>query len=780
MEIWDWVWDAEEALREKGNHRLADIMDNISTWTCADEHNKVDQVYPEALALAKKESNRWIEVFIRHWYLQSQVLHRHNVKDMVREAVELLELSSQDDTKNCPQSVCAVQDLANTYAQKDGPSYVEERISVSQESLAKINPAWPCFECISDEYISALIDSDKLEEALSEIKTRRKQILAAERTHKTNAFCLTETEILITQKKYDEAEKIIRKAENLGGGESFLRYKSALTAIVLAYQGRFEEAEEFVLPFKEVLKAQSHFLYWAEYMYLAAKHNSELNDDDLNYCFNTMVNRFIENGVQRDSLQLMDWQIELAFARTDLFSIERIIEKSAAIIKELRKDFGATEWLQTQRDKFEQMKTEFENSSNDLLERVSASETDEDSDAYLDALGNLNLTQLSFIAKHQSDDLRIQLVYTDKLEDNGFSDLALDVMQRLIDAEVYYPLLLSRYGNSLLDKNELAKFDRFFTEQLLDSFDEAQKIYALWVISRRYVDEDVDKAIEVLEAIVAIDDELENTLRKLAELSAKQGNYARAVECWSKVIALDPEENEHFHWDRMVSATLNENWESVRESCEVLEIQLDSESGPIDENFGSIRIQTEDRSGERINLNALRTGPVSARITEMFLDEDEQFYGDEVVFEATPLNRLDSKDDDGDACDSEGYYTLLYPIYKTQKKGSCYIFDFDGIHPGEEKWNSIIEVFTQNDCDISVRTSSSYQVCDNETDEYLDAIYCYIAAASTTNLDKLNKDLFKVVKDLEYPFVWGRLASKVGDVALLELQAKHEERFGLG
>ena len=765
MNIWEWVWDVEHDLREKGNERLAEIMDMISTWTCADEHDKVDQVYPEALALAKKESNRWIEVFIRHWYLQSQVLHRHNVKGMVREAVELLEITSQEDAKDCPQSVCAVQDLANTYAQKDGPSYVEERINVSEETLARINPTWPCFECIGDEYIAALVDAGRLDEALEDIERKRQQLLKASGYESETAFNLIETRILILQKKYEEAEKVIRNAENPGGGESFQRYKRAMTALALAYQGRFEEAKEFVLPFKEVLKAHSHFSDWAEYMHIVAFNDPQLNDDNLNYGFNVLVDKFIENGVQRDTLELLEWQAELAFVREDLFTIERVLEKAKLIIDELRKDFGASDWYKATKEKLEEARAEIDSSFS----------FEEDIE-----LDSLSLTQLSILNSQNEENVNVLIWFLDKLDDNGFTDVAYSKASQAIENGLLIAPLISRYGGYLLSLNHIQEFDRFFSEERVSKFDESQKIYAYWIMSSRYMESDVDKAIELLKAIVDINPTLENILKKLATLLAESGDYKQAISYWTQLINLAEEENSHYHWDRLISATMLEDWESVRESSEVLDIELESKQGPVVENFGQIRIQVIDSEGGKVNLLATRTGPVSAKIYGMRELEEEQFFGDEIVFEPIPLNQMDSKDDDGNDCDSEGYYTYLYPIFKTKNKSDSFIFDFDGIYPGDELWSKVLEVFSSNDCVLSVRSTQEYQAFDIETDQYHDAVYCFAGTGAETNLDKLNKDLFKLIKDFEYPFVWGNLANKVGDVALLELQVKHEERFGLG
>src|SRR5215470_6884973 len=108
MDIWAWLRDAESDLRKSGHARLADLVDELPTACCDGNHERVESMVPEALALARAVKHPWLEVFLRHWLLQSRVLHRHDVsRDTLTQAVSLLELSSRPEARECPQSVCA-------------------------------------------------------------------------------------------------------------------------------------------------------------------------------------------------------------------------------------------------------------------------------------------------------------------------------------------------------------------------------------------------------------------------------------------------------------------------------------------------------------------------------------------------------------------------------------------------------------------------------------------------------------------------------------------------
>ena len=162
MDIWRWVAETQIELFESGQYRLAQLVEGLSHAVCDGRHSQVDSIVPEALALARAIKNPWLEVFIRHWYMQSKVFHRYEVADALPEAVRLLEFANREETRQCPQSVCVTQDLAQCYAQLDGPGYVEERRGVAGETLDRIDPSWPCFRCISAEYAGALCDERTL------------------------------------------------------------------------------------------------------------------------------------------------------------------------------------------------------------------------------------------------------------------------------------------------------------------------------------------------------------------------------------------------------------------------------------------------------------------------------------------------------------------------------------------------------------------------------------------------------------------------------------------
>lgn len=80
------------------------------------------------------------------------------------------------------------QDLASCYANVDGPGWVEERIEVCDETLARIDPTWACFHCLSNEKAEALLDDGRGEDALAFLAEQEKKIPPPARRYSTASW----------------------------------------------------------------------------------------------------------------------------------------------------------------------------------------------------------------------------------------------------------------------------------------------------------------------------------------------------------------------------------------------------------------------------------------------------------------------------------------------------------------------------------------------------------------------------------------------------------------
>src|SRR5688572_26980346 len=236
MDIWAWVFRAREDLQSSGNERLSELIGEIPTAVIENRNDEVDALVPEALGLARSLNLDWVEIFLRHWHLQA----RGGGYEVVPEAVELLEFSHRDEHRDCPQSVCAVQDLARAYQGADGPGYVQERLDVANETLARIDPSWPCFQCISIERATALIDIGRHQDALTTVEDMRRQQTAAG-SGPTAESCV-DAEALLRLGRAEEALRRLdegdRRDRDRDRETTFSRFRRLRRTRVLAALGR--------------------------------------------------------------------------------------------------------------------------------------------------------------------------------------------------------------------------------------------------------------------------------------------------------------------------------------------------------------------------------------------------------------------------------------------------------------------------------------------------------------------------------------------------------------
>ncbi len=772
MNIWNWVITKERSLQDAGEHRLAEIMDLIPSYTCGDQHHRVDMMQPEGVQLARRAKEPWVELFIRHWYLQSQVLHRHNVKGTLNEAVELLNFSHQDDTQECPQRICVVQDLTASYGIKDGPGYVEERLHASQEALDQIDPSWPCYICIASEYCSALLDAGRYEELIDRVEFHNKEVAKLGEEGGSGEMPIIHTRALIKNDRLDDAEELLERATNDGGGESFSRKKQQLLSLISALKGDYQKALDQSLSFDIVVVAQQYFVDWSDTYFTLAKGSAVDVDPALLSQFHYLAKELEDNGAIRMSLAISLQVLELSLDNHFLFSASIAKIRIVRLIPELRANLGASELAEV------------------LFTRLTSA---------LDAHQHpVNFDNVDDVLSLDSDNVDgVWLAFSHAL---GIWGDSVEIIQRLSEGYCYYSLedeglrLLSQayrdnpsdealqfqYGLYLL--NNFGR-DAFLKEfDMLDqaSLSEGQMLNYLWLYSHAYYSSDKSKALGFLEQYLSINENSVAVIERAANISAELDNHSDAIGYWTQLID-GCEDVNSFHWQRMVSATIEQQWDIVHESSNYLDMEFEAKEGAIDEDMGNVLVKYSTEDQEDQIFLAQRRGPVSARITGIARVLEEQKYGDDIVFAPQPLNELDQEDDEGYACDSEGRYLHLFAVVKTTATRDYYTFAIDGVHPGDELLAQLKDALADIQCLFSQRNSEEYCVEFDEGDEEKSepGLYAYVLAPPTVELDDVKILLSKICESLKHPLIWPSLLEKLGDDKGLAEQAAIEERYNL-
>lgn len=758
MDIWRWVDQAQEDLLKQGNVRLSDMLSEVASLVVDEEHEKVDAIMPEVLALAKKSPNKWIELFFRHWHLQSRVLSRCETKDALPEAISLLDFAHQEDTKDCPQSVCVVQDLASCYANQDGPGFSQERLDVASEALDKINPEWPCFSCIGSEYCNALIDMGKYEESLAFINDYKEKLEEFDRESGLSDLCFSEAEALISLNRLDEAKLLIIKAKSDGGGEHFENRKQGCLAYINALLKSSDEALNHLKPFEIIIRTPSLSMYWVKTLFELAKQNEVNNDWHLNEKILQITEKLSHQGCYRNAFELYSIQAELAIIRQQKHSAERALHGMKYLQKELARDCGAEAAI-----------ADLSARINDLKSNTTINfELGPDQLAHLDENPYERISQIKVGLQHWPGNESLILALSECYRVLNQKDNQLNTLMNFLDSHPNSSQVILEYGFEGGNYNSLAKLlDHTLTQEC-----EIDLHWSLANLAQK--NNQLISALEHVDVLLTFVPSAINALKKAQEIAFELKEYQRAISYNLHLIKLKPDETD-FYWDNMLYATLTEDWVSVRSSASYLELPIKEGEGEISEDWGTVRIKLNQGDDSEDIVIAKRTGPVTAQILEAANIHSNCYVGHNIIFDPMSLNRRDQQDESGRMHDQEGYYTNLHQQVGTNKTANYRIVALDGFLPTEEQFNNIKDRLHQADILFDHRSSLSYKI-EIDDKEYT-GLYAFLYLHEGHTDLAIHHLLIDLCKDLPLPLIWPKLAAKVDDITTLENMAEAAEKY---
>jgi hypothetical protein len=161
----------------------------------------------------------------------------------------------------------------------------------------------------------------------------------------------------------------------------------------------------------------------------------------------------------------------------------------------------------------------------------------------------------------------------------------------------------------------------------------------------------------------------------------------------------------------------------------------------------------------------LRTGPVSARVLTVSEPGKVQHAGDVVVFEPSPI---------GETEDDQPY---LFPVLEVLEEGPRRGYPFDGVYPGAEAFDALLEPLREQGWIIDVRSTREYEL---EIDgEKRPAIFGFLAIPDDLDVAEAHERLRELTADWEQPFTWLPLAEEAGDDGVAAAQRAHAEAYAL-
>ena len=340
--IWDWVVAARDDLRRGGHARLANIVFRLPQAVCDNEHAVADALAEEGVALAAGLELPWVELYLRHWALQSRVFHRAEGESALGACVALVDFAHRPETRQCPQAVCSVQDLCGCYDSVDGPGFAAERLAAAEEALARIDPSWPCFACISSEKATALRQGGDAAASLAFLDAQTAAMTLAGQPFPGHEMSFVRVAALIQVGRFPEALAFLDEGDRHGRqGAHALVERRLDRARVLARTGRLADGARALPPLDEVAGTPQFYVAYADALGLLVRGGQLENTWEVGAALARFVARLRAQGVLRDTLQLAQLAGQLAVARGAPHVARRHLATMRDVARRLRKPLDA-------------------------------------------------------------------------------------------------------------------------------------------------------------------------------------------------------------------------------------------------------------------------------------------------------------------------------------------------------------------------------------------------------------------------------------------------------
>ncbi|HBO6828875.1 TPA: hypothetical protein L4902_000253, partial [Pseudomonas aeruginosa] len=606
MDIWNWVEKLRADLREAGQEQSARLIDELTAYVCDLEVERAEALLPEVKALSRTLNNPWLEIFVRHWEMRNRVGNQLEGETALADAVSLFELANRDDTQACPQSVCVTQDLASCYANVDGPGWVEERIEVCDETLARIDPTWACFHCLSNEKAEALLDDGRGEDALAFLAEQEKKILAAGE-EVFDSLLEMRVAILLNLGRAEQALALIGEMEEkVEGAEwnNISQPRRLYKAHGLALLGRDEEALEALLPFSEI--APRYRTIWLRAVYLLLQRTPERNTWDFGGRLQQMLEHYSQKGAHRVVIDVASQAIRLALQRGSVWSARRHLALAEQHAQQLQRDRGASQLLAGLREEIDAapQQQELPVPAAELLDWLAAQGSE-------DAPRNpeKEVQWLLQALAERPDDTALREVAASALQACSADDEAIDLLWEYVERHTDEEQQLAYYLlNALLARGEYDQVKR-----LGRLYADSVPLIALW--SEVKLAEKLNDWPELERACQSVLEISPGSLGAhslLGKALMEQDRFAEAALAYQR-LAGKLEEPQSVQWDQMTAASAARDWTMLREVAAGMGMEFAAGDGPIEEDWGWVIVRyIED--GEALDYYARRTGPVTARV----------------------------------------------------------------------------------------------------------------------------------------------------------------------
>lgn len=746
INIFEWLEGPLQALRED-DPQLAHDVEHLSHWAVSGQQARLRAALPRILAEVRRRSMPWLEIYARHWGLQSGLARHYRLKEGLAEAVSLIDRAHRDDARDCPQTICATQDLCIAYRVVDGPGYAAERERAARETLARIHPGWPCWRCIGEELIDALVEQGRPEEAMAwveanfDVAQRRDSVEIVPR-------------MLVELGRFDEAVAHLETVDWDQQPETVRVGRPVVDAWVAARAGRLEDAASMLPPWSPQLAEACE--YHEQYVETLARvveagHVEETLEHTQQLTW--IARELADRGAVRPAVNVsLMWAAhQLAGSSASLTLARRFLEHAEGLLPSLRSDLD--------RRRAEAVRAELDARTVDVPADLDAAK------AWLAERDDHSFDQLDALVRAFPGWGELARGVAEHWRRRGWPEEAHALLRAAMDASPEDVGVRLAWIEQLVQEGD---WDRL--EPLVEALPDADPELAQhrrWYLGRIAEGRgDVDAAVAHYRSMVDADPDWcgQGLFHRLAGLLRAAGRDEEALELWTTAVRHNPGWARE-RWERIVYASALGRWDLVREDAAALEVEVEPGEGPIDEDWATVLLRLP---GEEGGLYARRTGPATARIRAIRTPATPERYGEVWTFLPAPV-----------AENAHGVRT--YEARTQIGSGDFVCFTIDGVVLGEPAVERLEALARQQGGEILLYSGDGYVLTDPSSDHRRDAQYRKVAVPRA-RLDAAAwvEALRAIAGELDGPLVWLELWPHVeGGGAEAEEQRQTAARWGM-
>lgn len=781
MEVFGWVEQLVEQLIEADQTDLARAIYALPTAAVEQHSAGWESDYHTVLAAARELENPWLEAYAHHWASQSRVSRDGAGRTALNDVISAVERSHHPDCIDCPQTVCLVQDLATVYSVTDRAGYINERLEVVDETLARIDKSWTCFHCLHRERADALHDAGRHDEALATLQISD-DLLTADGEDLQWHSCIRPN-ALIQLGRTEEALAWMIEADDHDDDEDDATWfgRQVVKAHALALLDRVDEAIEVIPPARDLVGGD--YASWRRAAEEIVARDGWDNDWQYGATLQRMTKELIAKG-NGSAVELAETHCRRAVERGARWTASNALDQFVSAQQILRDPtrVDAT---------FAELRTLVDSMDQDVTLPVSALELVEHLNDNKDPETEIDLLLLARSQAPEDDGLAVQVVRA--LYALGEVEMAHASASEALDQQPH-SVRRAAEVRSLLDQADDIDGQRALAVRLQTT---QPRMHHSILANLAFGESEYETTIGHCEAMITLDAQELPGRRLWAQSSIKLGDPATALRLHNEIIAIlegQDEDSTSDRWDSLSSATLAGEWELVRNRATAMGMAFPEGTGPIDEEWAIVQVayEEQDSDGDRVIATGIRTGPVTVRVLSVSPPQYPVKTGDVVVFDAAPLNpkpaveEAEESTDDHESRDDhestdEPTWTPIFPVMGVLSEGNMNSWIIDGVTPSDGQWETFRNEIRAAGWGLWALSRDEYTVTNpSDEDNELPAVYAALASPPDVSARMVHDRLRVMTADWEHPIAWLNLAHAAEvDQAEIERQEKIVEKYDL-